>query len=420
MSSRVDTSGRRVVLVAGCAVAGSEAVAQFAQQGILTIAMEQNARPYGKIEDGLPRWHVKLRRQEYDKINAKLDHPNVRFIPLTKLGGDIALEEILGWGLSAVCLAVGAWRDRLLPVPGIDAYIGRGFYYQNPFVYWFNHYEEPNYDGPKCETPDGAIVVGGGLASLDVVKILQLESVGRALKARGLPGEMLELEHQGIRRSLEALGVTMADLNVKGCTLYYRRRVEDMPLAEPPDNPTPEQFAKIGMVRRKLLQNFLDKYLFTFHDRHVPVGLIAEGDRLVGLKFAETEVKDGRAAIKPGTEKEVRAPLVISSIGSVPEPIQGIEMAGELYRIKDEDSGEVEGLPGVFALGNAVTGKGNILVSLKHGRLVAKHVLKHLKGQPALPRDKIAAIEAKVKALQEKVGYSGNYREWIANVEAPL
>jgi len=88
--------------------------------------MEQNPRPYGKIEDGLPRWHVKQRRQEYDRINAKLDHPNVRFIPSTKLGRDIALEEILGWGLSAVCLAVGAWRDRPLPVPGIDAYIGRG------------------------------------------------------------------------------------------------------------------------------------------------------------------------------------------------------------------------------------------------------------------------------------------------------
>ncbi len=414
MSSAFEASARKVVLVAGCAVAGSEAVAQFAQQGILTIAMDQNTRPYGKIEDGLPRWHVKLRRQEYDKINAKLDHPNVRFIPLTKLGRDIALEEVLGWGLSAVCLAVGAWRDRPLPIPEIDAYVDRGFHYQNPFVYWFNHYEEPNYDGPKCETPDGAIVVGGGLASLDVVKILQLEAVGRAMKARGLPGEMLELEHKGIRRSLDALGVTMADLGVKGCTLYYRRRVEDMPLAEPPDNPTPEQLAKIGMVRRKLLQNFLDKYLFTFHDRHVPVGLIAEGDRLVGLTFAETEVKDDRAVIKPGTETEVRAPLVISSVGSIPEPIQGIAMAGELYRIRDENSGEVEGLPGVFALGNAVTGKGNILISLKHGRLVAKHVLKHLQGQPALPRDQIAAIEAKVNALQEKVGYPGHYREWLA------
>ena len=409
--------GARVVLVVGGAVAGSEAVAQFAQRGFLTIVIEQNPRPYGKIEDGLPRWHVKLRRQEYDKIDAKLDQPNVRFVPLTKLDRDITLEEILSWGLSAVCLAVGAWRDRPLPVAGIDAYIDRGFYYQNPFVYWFNHYEEPDFKGPKYDAPDGTIVVGGGLASLDVVKILQLEAVGRALKARGLPGEMLELEHKGIKRSLDALGLTLADLGVKGCILYYRRRVEDMPLQEPPDNATPEQMAKTGTVRRKLLQNFLDKYLFTFHERHAPVGLIAEGDQLAGLKFAETEVKDGRAVIKPGTEKEVRAPLVISSIGSIPEPLQGIEMKGELFRIKDENTGEVEGLPGVFALGNTVTGKGNIQVSLKHGRLVGLHVCEYLRGQPAPPPTKVAAIEAKVKALQEKVGYSGNYKEWIANVE---
>jgi hypothetical protein len=247
-----------------------------------------------------------------------------------------------------------------------------------------------------------------------VVKILQLEAVGHALKAKGLPGEMLELEHKGIKRSLNALGITMADLGVKGCTLYYRRRVEDMPLQEPPDNPTPEQMAKTGMVRRKLLQNFLDKYLFTFHERHAPVAPIVEGDGLAGLRFAETEVKDGKATIKPGSEKEVRAPLVISSIGSIPEPLQGIEMKGELYRIKDENSGEVEGLPGVFALGNAVTGKGNIQISFKHGRLVGLHVCEYLRGQPALTPTKVAAIEAEIKSLQEKVGYSGNYKEWIA------
>ena len=64
--------------------------------------------------------------------------------------------------------------------------------------------------------------------------------------------------------------------------------------------------------------------------------------------------------------------------------------------------------------GNAVTGKGNIQVSLKHGRLVGLHVCEYLRGQPALTPTKVAAIEAKAKALQEMVGYSGNYKEWIA------
>lgn len=95
--------------MAGCAVVGSEAIAQFAKQGILTIAIEQNPRPYDEIEDGLPYWHVKPRRQEYDKIDAKLDHPDVRlFIPLIKLGREISLDEIQGWKLSAVCFAIEA------------------------------------------------------------------------------------------------------------------------------------------------------------------------------------------------------------------------------------------------------------------------------------------------------------------------
>jgi hypothetical protein len=68
----------------------------------------------------------------------------------------------------------------------------------------------------------------------------------------------------------------------------------------------------------------------------------------------------------------------------------------------------------VFALGNAVTGKGNIQISFKHGRLVGLHVCEYLRGQPALTPTKVAAIEAEIKSLQEKVGYSGNYKEWIA------
>lgn len=416
MSVASQGPGKKVVLVVGGAVAGSEAVAQFTQQGIMAIVVDQNPRPYGKIEDGLPRWHTKQRNQEYDKINAKLDNPDVRFVPSIKLGRDISIDEVMGWGVNAVCLAVGAWRDRPLPVKGIDPYIERGFYYQNPFVYWFNHSHERNFAGPKYDAPDGTIVVGGGLASIDVVKILQLEIVGRALKARGLHYDMLEFEHAGIKKSLEQLGLTMADLGVKGCSLYYRRRVEDMPLASPPDNATPEQKAKIGTVRRKILENCLDKFQFAFHQQHAPQGFLLDGDRVAGIKFAETKVIEGKAVVQPGTEKDVRTPVVISSVGSIPEPIPGIEMKGELYKVKDEQTGEVEGLPGVFALGNAVTGQGNIVISRKHGKLVADHVLGFLRDQAALPPQKVAEIEAKVKNLQHKVGCSGNYGEWIAKV----
>ena len=43
------------IAVIGGATAGAEAAGIFSRAGILTAVFEQNARPYGKVEDGLPR-----------------------------------------------------------------------------------------------------------------------------------------------------------------------------------------------------------------------------------------------------------------------------------------------------------------------------------------------------------------------------
>ncbi len=441
---------QHVVLIGGGAVAGSETAYQLAVRGVRCIVLEQNDRPYGKIEDGLPRWHVNLRRQEEKKIDNKLAHPNIDFVPGTKLGRDLTLHEVLGWGVSAVVLAVGAWRDRPLPLSGIDAYIGRGFYYQNPFVYWFNHYPEPGYEGPQVTMTDGALVVGGGLASLDVVKILMLETVGRALADVGHKVDLYEMERRGIAKVLEDLGLTLSHLGLRGCTLICRRPVGNMPLAEMPEGATPEQAAKTRATRRKLLENFLTKYLFQFVDETIAVGYLAEENRLAGLRLAAVEFRDEGPVPVPGSHEDHPTPLVISSIGSIPEPIPGVQMQGALYRVRDPRTGEVEGLPGVFAVGNAVTGRGNILVSQKHGRLVSQNMLEHyllgtasgyeevlseataaalakveavaerLAGNTPLPGGRVTEILAHVKVLQDRVGYPGNYREWIERVRLPV
>ena len=104
-------------------------------------------------------------------------------------------------------LANGAWRDRDLGVPGADQFIDKGLVYQNPFIYWYNHKNEAGYSGPRYETPDETLVVGGGLASIDVVKVLQLENYERALKARGIHTDMHELE-KGIPAACKAHGIT--------------------------------------------------------------------------------------------------------------------------------------------------------------------------------------------------------------------
>lgn len=440
---------QHVVLIIGGSVAGSEVAYQLARRGICCVVIDQNPRPYGKIEDGLPRWHIALRRQEMRKIDDKLAHPGVHFVPDTKLARDVELAELLAWDPGALVLAVGAWRDRPLPIPGIARFEGRGLVYQNRFVYWFNHYPDPDYRGPQIEPADGALVIGGGLSSLDVVKILMLETVARALAAQGAEVDLYDLERRGIAAVLAERGQGLADLGVRGCTLAYRRRVEDMPVIEPPEDATPEQVERGRATRRKLLKKLSEKYLFHFMERRTPVGFLAAGEDLVGLRMAATEVREGRVVIADGTEQDVPAPLVVSSIGSTPEPLAGVPVLGETYRIKNTRTGELEGLDGVFTAGNAVTGKGNITASLRHGRAVSQHMLenyleghasgyeevfadsgaqadscakavaKRVAGRAPMPGEQVERLLAWVRDLQRRVGYPGDYHSYAARLGTP-
>ncbi len=438
---------RHVVAICGGAVSGAEAAAFCASRGMLAIVFEQNTRPYGKIEDGLPRWHDKLRAQEYARIDENLSRQDVLFVPRTLVGRDIPFSELATeLGLSAVVLANGAWRDRPLPVPGVEAYVGRGLAYQNPFVHWFNHYEDVGYDGPQYQVVDDAIVVGGGLASIDVVKIINLELYRAALAARGKPVSVVELEHQGIAKTLAALGVTQAELGLRGATLYYRRRTRDMPVATPKDA-SAEQLAKTEGVREKLIAVLAQKYLVRVAQCEIPIAPVVEGERLVGLRFRKSELQNGKLVELPGSEHDVRAGLIVSSIGSVPEPIEGIPTKGELYDYADWSTGQVRGLPNVFGLGNVLTGKGNIKDSRENAREVSQSIIEAYVGageaagqraegmmdgaheraraaahdvvanaarQAPLPPERVRAIVNRVQARWQQVGYAGDYRGWLA------
>ena len=115
------------VAVVGGAISGSVAAEILADRGIRVAVIEQNKRPYGKIEDGLPRWHVEQRKQEYGRIDARLKKPGVYFVPSTKLGRDLEFDDFCNnWGFSAVILANGAWRDRDLGVAGARGIRGQG------------------------------------------------------------------------------------------------------------------------------------------------------------------------------------------------------------------------------------------------------------------------------------------------------
>jgi NADPH-dependent glutamate synthase beta subunit-like oxidoreductase len=432
-----------VVVIIGGAVAGSEAAALCAERGILAIVLEQYPRPFGKIEDGLPRWHAKLRDKEYAQIGENLGQPGVLFVPQTQLGRDVALEDIIrDWGVNAVLLANGAWRDRPL-LPGVEQHVGQGLVYQNPFVYWYNHYPDRGYDGSRYVIHDDAVVVGGGLASIDVVKIINLELYKAALAARGIHTTTVELEHAGIPATLQQHGLTQAELGVKGVTLYYRREKTAMPLASPPDNATPAQLEKVGQVRAKVMDKVIEKYLVRFAPNHAPIAPIVEDGRMVGVRFQRTRTVDGKLVNVEGDTVDVRSRLIVSSIGSVPMATPGLPMKGELIDFASWDTGLVRGFDNVFGLGNVLTGKGNIKESRKNAQEIGQQVIEAYLGvggelslqgahdaaraqaepavqaveaKPKLTPTQVGKIVERVRGLQERVGYTGDYASYLQRV----
>ncbi|MFO0727311.1 MAG: FAD-dependent oxidoreductase [Myxococcota bacterium] len=442
-------SPSHAVAVIGGATAGAEVARKLADRGAEVTVFDMNPRPFGKIEDGLPRWHRALRDKEYASITDRLSSPSIHFVPSTKIGRDLSFDALTkDWGFSAVVLACGAWRDRPLPITGAEAYEGKGLIYQNPFIIAFNHSEEANFSGRRFKIEDGALVLGGGLASIDVCKLLMLETVKDRLERRGIRVDIEEMEKKGIPATLEEHQLSLAALEVKGCTLFYRRRAEDMPLMEAPEGATPERLQKVEDSRKKILGKAMEKFGFAFEPLSMPEGLITEGDRLVGLKFQRAKV-EGKKLVGTGEHFERRGAYIVSSIGSIPEPMPGLSMKGELFPFTDMQLGRLEGYPTVFSAGNVVTGKGNIIASRKHATLVADEMIERFLGLAEgghageeaihdaiqkkasaeaaavagaiqlLPTVSAADLEKsrqRVAERQRAVGYSGDLNAWLKSV----
>ena len=171
----------------------------------------------------------------------------------------------------------------------------------------------------------------------------------------------------------------------------------------------------------------------------MPIDKIVERDRLVGLIFQQTKVENGRVVPIPDSERTVRSTYVISSIGSVPDHIPGIPTRGQTYDVEDEVYCRIAGYTRVFALGNTVTGRGNIKESMAHGRAISKNVIEgylgHASGEPdeevtnrissavtaitdeirncQMSPASMKAIQAQVDKHHNRAGYAGDYREWV-------
>jgi hypothetical protein len=260
------------------------------------------------------------------------------------------------------------------------------------------------------------------------------------------------MEHTGLDKALADRKLTLADLGLKGCTMIYRRTAREMPLAAFKDGADDASKGKTMDVREKLMGLVMKKFLCNFRPNTLPKGVVMEHGRVAGLKVV-TSKSEGRKVIEvPGSETVLPTRLIVSSIGSIPEPIAGLPLKGEFYDFAEWDRGVPRDVKNTFGVGNVVTGQGNIAISRKHAKRVtdvvvarylgvgdqqlnepdgvmkmaesqgaaaAAAVQAHIEKLPKLDASRLAALASRVESRQRSVGYGGDLDAWIAKVTPP-
>jgi hypothetical protein len=244
---------------------------------------------------------------------------------------------------------------------------------------------------------------------------------------------------------LEKNNVTFKELNIGKAKLIYRRTAKDMPLKTPKDN-SAESIEKAREVSQRLLNKYKEKYLFEFIPLCVPVGFTEENNRLKGITFQKVKVENGNILRIKNENFEIETKMLISSIGSLPEEINGLEYEYSSLKMRGDGDYHVFGFENVFAVGNAITGRGNIQESKQHGkqmteRIIDKHltedalanwlinlnsrikgkvknqinsIVNELSNLEIQPESIIQGIIHKTDEIHKKVRYT-NYTDWIKN-----
>ena len=164
------------------------------------------------------------------------------------------------------------------------------------------------------------------------------------------------------------------------------------------------------------------------------------------LYSKKNKIEGGKLNSKEGETFTLNTPLLISSIGSLPDRITGLPYDGSTLEMENKNGYIVKGFTNVFAIGNAVTGRGNIQESKAHGTMMTNKIIDHhlekddlfeewlvnynenlksvvqeqieeidkeIRSKEIMPDEVIEGILDKTEALHEKIGYT-TYEKWIA------
>lgn len=326
----------KTVAVVGSGPAGLAAAQQLTRAGHTVAVFERDDRVGGLLRYGIPDF--KMEKHHIDRRIHQMESEGTRFRTGINVGVDITWDE-LRKRYDAVVIATGALIPRDIQVPGRAL---TGIEFAMPYLTAANR----RVAGEQIEnqlTAEGkhVVILGGGDTGADCL--------GTATR-------------QG------ALSVTTLAIG----QMPPSERTEAMPW------PTVPNVFEIQSAHEEFGER---KYM------HSTVEFVGEQGKLTGVKVADTEFVDGKRIPKQGTERIIRADLVLLALG-----YQGNESAqvvtqlglgaekGNLIR-----DGKYHAGNGIFVAGDAGRGASLVVWAIAEGRAAASAVDEFLEGETDLP-----------------------------------
>ena len=328
----------KTVAVVGSGPAGLAAAQQLTRAGHTVAVFEKDDRVGGLLRYGIPDF--KMEKHHIDRRVAQMEAEGTRFRLGINVGVDITWSELRS-RFDAVLVATGAPEPRDLKIPGRNL---EGVELAMHYLHQANQVVAGDEVNNQI-TAEGkhVVILGGGDTGADCL--------GTATRQGALSVTTLAIGHQP-------------------------------PSERQPNQPWPT-FPNLFEVASAHEEFGERKYLAS------TVEFVANGNRVAGVRVAETEFVNGKRLPKAGTEKVIQADLVLLALGFTgadrstlaSQTNATFDERGNVSRAEDWQTSH----DGFFVAGDAGRGQSLIVWAIAEGRSAAAAIDNYLEGVTELP-----------------------------------